>query len=522
MPDAISIKYRAFLSYSHADTGWAKWLHSRLEGFHIDKDLVGRETATGPVPKNLRPIFRDREDFTAGHTLKEQTLAALDASAALIVLCSPGSAKSHYVNEEVRLFKERHPDRPVVPLILDGKPGDAEQECFPPALRFALGPQGQITNAPEQLLAADVREAGDGKELALAKVIARLLGLGTDEVFRRAERQRRRLQRQRMVTAVAIFGLIGGVGGLSYAGILDRSYLTIQTRKLADDYLPSRLLTAEAEKRLKPGDTFQECASCPEMIVIPPGEFIMGSKDLGDPVIDWTPSGRQFNRRSNDSEKPPHMVKIGSPFAVSKYEVTFDEWDVCVAHRGCTLRPEDYGWGRGRRPLINVSLEEFTKEYMPWLLKQTGKTYRLLSEAEWEYAARGLSDPTKRQTIYRWGNEIGTGNGNCNGCKSKWDNRGTAPVGSFKPNPFGLYDMIGNVQEWVEDAYHENYNGAPRDGTAWQDDELKSPPRVLRGGSWDDSPNYIRSAVRHWSQANFRGDHMGFRVARTLLPRNPP
>ena len=155
-------------------------------------------------------------------------------------------------------------------------------------------------------------------------------------------------------------------------------------------------------------------------------------------------------------------------------------------------------------------------------MEQSGKAYRLLSEAEWEYAARGISDSNKQQTKYSWGDEIGIGNANCDRCKGKWNIRGTAPVGSFKPNPFGLYDMNGNVEEWVEDAYHENYNGAPRDGTAWQDHKLKSPPHVLRGGSWLNSPIYVRSAVRGWSQTNFRGDHMGFRVARTLLPRNPP
>jgi hypothetical protein len=128
MAEPAAFKYRAFISYSHADTAWAKWLHRALETFAIDKDLAGRETATGTVPKALRPIFRDRDDFTAGHTLSDQTLAGLDASHALIVICSPAAAKSQYVNEEVRLFKSRHPERPVVPLIVAGKPGDPDLE----------------------------------------------------------------------------------------------------------------------------------------------------------------------------------------------------------------------------------------------------------------------------------------------------------------------------------------------------------------------------------------------------------
>ena len=143
MAAPAAFKYRAFISYSHADTSWTKWLHRGLERFRIDRDLVGRETTTGTIPKTLRPIFRDRSDFTAGHTLTDQTLAALDASHALIVICSPAAAKSGYVNNEIRLFKSRHPGRPVIPLIVAGKPGDPELECFPSALKFRLDAEGR-------------------------------------------------------------------------------------------------------------------------------------------------------------------------------------------------------------------------------------------------------------------------------------------------------------------------------------------------------------------------------------------
>jgi len=180
MAEPVALKYRAFISYSHADTPQAKWLHRGLEGFRIDGDLVGRETKNGAVPKTLKPIFRDRDDFTAGHTLTEQTLAALDASAALIVICSPAAVNSHYVNEEIRLFKSRHPKRPVIPLIVDGRPGDPERECFPSALKFKVEAKGRIGKKPLELLAADAREEGAGKPPALAKIIAG-----------RAERERR-------------------------------------------------------------------------------------------------------------------------------------------------------------------------------------------------------------------------------------------------------------------------------------------------------------------------------------------
>jgi formylglycine-generating enzyme required for sulfatase activity len=218
MAEPVPLKYRAFISYSHADTTWAKWLHRALEGFTIDKDLVGRETATGAIPKSLRPIFRDRDDFTAGHTLSDQTLAALDASHALIVICSTFAAKSNYVNEEIRLFKSRHPDRSVIPLIVGGKPGDQELECFPPALKFKLNTDGQITNEPVEMLAADAREEGDGKSLALAKVVAGLLGVSSDDIFRRALRERRHKNRVRNgIMAVLAILFVAASGSAVYA-----------------------------------------------------------------------------------------------------------------------------------------------------------------------------------------------------------------------------------------------------------------------------------------------------------------
>jgi formylglycine-generating enzyme required for sulfatase activity len=194
---------------------------------------------------------------------------------------------------------------------------------------------------------------------------------------------------------------------------------------------------------LQSGNTFRECAICPEMVVVPAGSFTMGSNE-------------------SEYEKPPHRVALGQPFAVGKFEVTFDEWDTCVAHGGCTQKPGDESWGRSKRPVINLSWDD-AKQYVAWIAKLTGKPYRLLTEAEWEYAARAGTT-----TTYSWGNDIGQGNANCDRCGSQWDNkRQTAPVGSFKPNAFGIYDMHGNVWEWCEDAWHDNYNAAPTDGSAW-------------------------------------------------------
>jgi formylglycine-generating enzyme required for sulfatase activity len=229
----------------------------------------------------------------------------------------------------------------------------------------------------------------------------------------------------------------------------------------------------------------------PEMVTIPAGEFMMGSNEY-------------------DDEKPPHKVKIAKPFLVGKFAVTFDEWDICVHEGGCTHNPSDLGWGRVRRPVINVSWND-AKEYTAWLAKKTGKPYRLLTEAQWEYAARAGTT-----TKYYWGDDIGRGNANCDGCGSQWDNKQTAPVGSFKQNPFGLYDMAGNVWQWVEDCKGD-YKDAPTDGSANATKGCSS--RVLRGGSWNSNPQYLRAAHRDiYYVPVIRYNVIGFRVARTLNP----
>jgi len=236
---ASTFKYRAFLSYSHRDTKWAKWLHNALEGLRIDKDLVGRETSFGPVPKTLRPIFRDRDDFSAGHSLTAQTLGALEASQFLIVLCSPHAARSTYVNEEIRHFKALGRTDRVIAVIVDGEPADPERECFPPAARFKLGSDGQLSGEREEPIAADVRPQGDGKQLTLSKVVAGLLGIGLDEVVRRTERARKRRNRIRigaggLAAAVVLGAAVGWWGALSVSSQLNNSELLNLARDAAD------------------------------------------------------------------------------------------------------------------------------------------------------------------------------------------------------------------------------------------------------------------------------------------------
>ncbi len=243
-----------------------------------------------------------------------------------------------------------------------------------------------------------------------------------------------------------------------------------------------------------PGTVFRDCPTCPEMVVVPAGRFRMGCV-----------SGRDCR----DNERPVHDVEVGS-FALGVYEVTFDEYDRFVQATG-HRRPSDRGWGRSGRPVINVFWED-TAAYVAWLSRETGEEYRLPSESEWEYAARAGTT-----TRYSWGQDIGRNRANCRRCRSRWDNDRTAPTGSFAANGWGLHDMHGNVAEWVADCWHENYARAPRDGSVWTSGGDCSR-RVLRGGTWVDSPASLRSAVRFRSP---RGgprilDFIGFRVARTL------
>jgi formylglycine-generating enzyme required for sulfatase activity len=254
-------------------------------------------------------------------------------------------------------------------------------------------------------------------------------------------------------------------------------------------------LSEMRERALKPTDRFKECDNCPVMMVVPAGTFIMGSS-----------TAKSFH----NNEAPSHRVTIAREFAIGQYEVTFDEWDACVADAGCKdYRPSDAGFGRGRRPVINVSLDDAKLAYLPWLSKKTGKSYRLLSEAEYEYAQRGGTT-----TVFPWGDDLGIRNANCSGCRTQYQDRETAPVGLYPANAFGLYDMVGNVLEWTEDAYHDSYDGAPTDGSAWTTwtGGTNCCRHVLRGSSWASNPY----GSRFGEDPTIRSSEIGFRVARAL------
>ncbi len=264
---------------------------------------------------------------------------------------------------------------------------------------------------------------------------------------------------------------------------------------------PASPADAVPDPDLLPGTLFRDrtaagddCPFCPSMIAVPAGDFLMGSPS-DEP-------GRHGN------EGPQHTVRLARSFALGVHEVTFDQWDACVRAGGCLDAAADEGWGRGDRPVINVAWSD-AQDYVRWLSALTGQTYRLPSEAEWEYAARAGTT-----TAYYWGDRQGSGHAVCERCGSEWDNRGTAPTGSFPPNPFGLHDMAGNAWEWTEDCWNPDYTGAPADGSPWLAGDCDG--RVMRGGAWFSFPRNIRSAIRMRGVIDNRYLSKGFRVVRVL------
>ena len=407
--------------------------------------------------------------------------------------------------------------------------------------RVLLAAQGRIDAVDDGLLTPDLDSWGRH----LVRELERRAGGRGRRVFHvgeihldgvaEPERLRKYLVRRWLFPAFSqsrLFGLAAG-GGEGSGGVLDMNVfvhagqveiaLTASDRggvhvasanvKMAWNLLPEGYLSTTGPDPIgRPPDNaepepvmesvFRDCDVCPEMVVVPAGSYMMGS-----------PSSEA---ERHDDEGPVHEVTMASSFAVGKYEVTFDEWDACVSAGGCfAYRPDDGGWGRGRRPVINVSWEE-ARGYVRWLSQTTGQGYRLLSESEWEYVARAGT-----VTPFHFGSTISTDQANYEGTSTYGSGRRgryrerTVPVGSFPSNAFGVHDVHGNVWEWVEDCWHGGYRGAPADGSAWESGDCSR--RVLRGGSWDDVPRYLRSASRIRGLAVLRFlDNGGFRVAMTL------
>jgi formylglycine-generating enzyme required for sulfatase activity len=300
--------------------------------------------------------------------------------------------------------------------------------------------------------------------------------------------------------------------------------------------LPGVVLTAAQERTLKPKDAFRECADCPEMVVVPAGKFTMGSPE--------SEQGR------SDNEGPQHIVTIGKPFAVGKLHVTVDQFAVFVRETGYEAGANCIKWGddrtghdgswhqpgfaqEGSHPVVCVSWDA-GKAYVDWLAKKTRKPYRLLSEAEWEYAARGQTASgaygrfwfgNGTADLCRHGNGADqaarVGNQKADNSKFAPCNDGyahTSPAGHYTPNAFGLHDMVGNAWQWTEDCEHVDYNGAPNDGSAWTTGKCGGDRHIVRGGSWHVAPEYLRVAYRPGIVATGGTNEVGFRVARALVP----
>jgi formylglycine-generating enzyme required for sulfatase activity len=260
-----------------------------------------------------------------------------------------------------------------------------------------------------------------------------------------------------------------------------------------------------ADKARQPSDNFRDCAQCPAMVVVPSGSFLMGS--------DREEAGHY------DNESPMRTVTFARNFAVGKFAISFAEWDACAADGGCnSYMPPDNNWGRGKQPVIFVSWNN-AKSYVAWLSRKTGKTYRLLSEAEREYVTRAGTT-----SMFWWGAELSPGRANYDGnyvlsAGQKGEFRGRPlPVDALTPNPWGLYQVHGNVLEWIEDcaadATWKDYSSAPSDGAPQDTADCKA--RMLRGGAWDDLPRSLRAAARNQAYYTTRNYAVGFRVARDL------
>ena len=374
-----------------------------------------------------------------------------------------------------------------------------------------------VVRAERQANGGDHRAALASLDEAQALFAEHGLEAPPDFWFRHAQVARAAGEYARAMESATRYATVAGREGEHYLAaleILDAVDWKLEALRKTQAEAQARRERDEAQARaarerlaMAFADALQSGGHGPAMVPILAGTFRMGCLSNGS--------------YCNDDEKPAHEVRIAEPFAVSAYEVTFDEWDACVAGGGCGHHPKDgfiaensERWGRGRRPVVNVSWND-AQEYVAWLSRETEKPYRLLSEAEWEYAARAGS-----RTKFSWGEVIEVNRANyCDDCQSRgrWDHKRPGPVGAFAPNAFGLHDMHGNVAEWVEDCWHDSYDGAPTNGSAWTSGDCES--RVYRGGSWIDSfpDGYtLRSAHRSRNFDGYRNFTIGFRVARAL------
>lgn len=473
-------RFRAFISYSQKDKGQARQLHRALERYRLPRGVEG--AGVGGKTRKLGRFFRDDEEMGAATDLGAALQGAIADAESLIVICSPNAAKSEWVNQEIVHFKRTGRADRIYAVIVAGTPNsDDERECFPPALRFELGSDGALSDRRTEPLAVDRRKEQFAR--VLVRLVAGLIQTPFDALWKR-EQRRARANAIGFLLAASVALLIVGA---AVTQNLWRPKLDAYLRYVRFVHGTAELMAAQ------PGTTFQDCrensSDCPVMVIIPEGSAM-----LGEPLGIFT--------------LPLQQVTLPR-FAVSQHEITWADWRPCVAAQRC---PEiDHSSSEGDdRPVTNVSWNE-ARVFVDWLSGVTGERYRLLTDQEWEYAARGVTSAQTPPTRFSWGDADPV-------CDATAENAAAfsacaqavpSPVGSFHANPFGLYDMHGNVWEWVETCSDADLVSA---GAA----TTECSNRVIRGGSWVNDPSNIRSALRGEAGPSYRNSFTGFRVARTL------
>ena len=434
----------------------------------MSKVFISYSTADRELAKRLHDDLRDHgatvyqfeESAKPGSDAWDQVLTAIDESDFFVVLLTPEAVKSNAVREEISHAKYRNINHNA-PILIPAKVRSVET---PTALaRLTELSFKRYDKGFRQLLKRVLLKVGDD--------------IGDDD------NPDKNLKRTSLV--IVVIALLGILGVFGFQRQQEKAAEEKEKQIAAEQ-------AAEAERqRIAAEDERQrlEALNIPAMVTIEAGSYRRGS-DSGE-----------------RDEQPVREVAIES-FRLSITEVTFAQY-ITFATETVRAIPDDMGWGRENQPVINVRWND-AKAYTEWLSQRTGQSYRLPTEAEWEYSARAGST-----SAYSWGNEVGIGKANCEGCGSPWDDKQAAPVGRFAPNAFGLYDMHGNVAEWTQDCYEENYNNTPIDGSA-RDTLGECEMRVVRGGSYKNIAEDIRASKRGRHEPDGSDPGAGFRLAQDL------
>ena len=484
-----------FFSYSREDDEASDGTLSALR-IAIQRELSAQ---LGRTRTTFR-LWQDQEAIAPGRLWESEIKAAVEQAVFFIPIVTPRAVNSHYCKFEFEAFLARENGLGradlVFPLLYIRVPAlESEAEWRKDPLLSIIGLRQYVDW--RRFRHADVRTTAvrEAIEHFCEKIVEALREpwVSPEERRKQQEIDARQLAEEEKRRAEAARQAEEETRRAEAARLAkERQQQAEATRRVEEE--ERRVSAARKADADRPDfAVFRDAPFAPELVVIPAGQFMMGSPEREE--------GRY------DNEGPQHRVTIGQRFAIGRYPVTFDEYDRFCEAKG-QKKPEDPGWGRGRRPAINVSWDD-AQAYIAWLSQETNRAYRLPSEAEWEYACRAGTT-----TRYSFGDAITPDNAN-------YADSGlgrTSEVGGYPANPWGLHDMHGNIWEWVEDDWHENYRGAPADGSVWKETKTGSGPRlcVLRGGSWGGDSWLCRSAFRVGGGSHYRGYDIGFRVARTL------